>query len=82
MAAEVAGATLRMRELDLIKPPGVAESLDWASALAHSAPAHWTRNSHAVTLGAVLKYREDADRVRNHRHGRNAGQVSGAGPGM
>src|SRR6266511_2948614 len=34
LAAQVATAAARMRKLDLIKPPGVAESLDWAAALA------------------------------------------------
>jgi MoxR-like ATPase len=65
LAAQVATATGRMRELDLIKPPGVAESIDWAAALdalgAHSLDA----DAAAATLGAVLKYREDADRVRS-----------------
>jgi MoxR-like ATPase len=65
LAAEVAGATRRMRELDLIKPPGVAESLDWAGALAALGARALDPELAAATLGAVLKYREDADRVRN-----------------
>jgi MoxR-like ATPase len=65
LAAEVAGATRRMRELDLIKPPGVAESLDWAGALAALGARTLDPELAAATLGAVLKYREDADRVRN-----------------
>jgi MoxR-like ATPase len=63
LAEEVARATRRMRELDLIKPPGVAESLDWASALAALGADSVDPERAAVTLGAVLKYREDAERV-------------------
>ncbi len=64
LAAEVAAATARMRELDLIKPPGVAESLDWASALAALGARSVDHDLAVATLGAVLKYREDADRVK------------------
>ena len=64
LATEVAKATGRMRQLDLIKPPGVAESLDWAAAL-HALGARDSTGLAAATLGAVLKYREDADRVRD-----------------
>jgi len=64
LAAQVAAATGRMRELDLIKPPGVAESIDWASALATLGARSLDPELAAATLGAVLKYREDADRVR------------------
>jgi MoxR-like ATPase len=64
LAADVAGAARRMRELDLIKAPGVAESLDWASALAALGARAMDPDNAAATLGAVVKYREDADRVR------------------
>jgi MoxR-like ATPase len=64
LAAGVARAAARMRELDLIKPPGVAESLDWASAVAALGASELDPDVAAATLGAVLKYREDAERVR------------------
>ena len=64
LAAEVAAAAHRLREADLLKPPGVAESLDWARALQLVGARHLDIDSAAATLGAVLKYREDADRVR------------------
>ncbi len=64
LAAEVAIAAGRMRELDLIKPPGVAEALDWAAALGALGSPDLTAEAAAATLGAVLKYREDTDRVR------------------
>ena len=59
-----AAAAHRLREADLLKPPGVAESLDWARALQLVGARHLDIDSAAATLGAVLKYREDADRVR------------------
>jgi len=64
LAADVARASARMRTLDLIKPPGVAESIDWAEALSVLGARHLDPDLAAATLGAVLKYREDVDRVR------------------
>lgn len=64
LAAQVAGAVHRLRGFDLLKPPGVAETLDWAAALQLVGARHLDLDSAAATLGAVLKYREDADRVR------------------
>jgi MoxR-like ATPase len=64
LAAQVATVTGRMRELDLIKPPGVAESIDWAAALSVLGARSLDPEVTAATLGAVLKYREDVDRVR------------------
>ncbi|CAI9417039.1 AAA family ATPase [Nocardioides sp. T2.26MG-1] len=55
---------LRARD-DLQKPPGVAETLDWARALHHLGTAEIDLASASATLGALVKYREDADRVRH-----------------
>ena len=55
---------LRGRD-DLQKPPGVAETLDWARALHHLGTAEIDLATASVTLGALVKYREDADRVRH-----------------
>jgi MoxR-like ATPase len=63
LAEQVAGAVRRLRALELLKPPGVAESIDWATALAALGRTELDVESAADTLGAVLKYREDADRV-------------------
>ncbi len=65
LAADVAKATGKLRQLDLLKPPGVAESIDWAAALHALGARDFDPELAAVTLGAVLKYREDADRVRD-----------------
>ncbi len=64
LAEQVAGAVQRMRELELLKPPGVAEALDWARALTALGQGELDTDAAAHTLGAVLKYREDAERVR------------------
>jgi MoxR-like ATPase len=63
LATQVATAVSRMRAAELLKPPGVAESLDWAQALLTLDRPLLDVESAAITLGAVLKYREDADRV-------------------
>jgi MoxR-like ATPase len=63
LAREVAGATAKLRTLDLLKPPGVAEAMDWASALHALGARDLDPDLAARTLGAVLKYREDTDRV-------------------
>jgi MoxR-like ATPase len=66
LAEQVATATARLRERDdLLKPPGVAETLDWAEALQTLGAAELDLETAATTLGAVVKYREDAERVRS-----------------
>jgi len=49
---------------DLMKPPGVAETLDWAVALHELGRTEVDLASASATIGAVCKYREDTDRVR------------------
>ncbi|WGY03343.1 MoxR family ATPase [Nocardioides sp. QY071] len=49
---------------DLLKPPGVAETLDWARALQHLGTTDLDVETAARTLGALVKYRDDAERVR------------------
>jgi MoxR-like ATPase len=65
LAAQVAGAVRKLRQAELIKPPGVAETIDWARALQLVGARNLDVDSAAATLGAVLKYREDADRIRD-----------------
>ena len=64
LARQVAEAVHRLRQLELLKPPGVAESLDWADALLTLGRTELDAETASRTLGAVLKYREDADRAR------------------
>ncbi|MGZ4438046.1 MAG: AAA family ATPase, partial [Nocardioidaceae bacterium] len=65
LARQVVGLVQRLRDTEnLLKPPGVAETLDWARALHALGVAELDVATAAATLGAVVKYREDAQRVR------------------
>ncbi len=65
LARQVVGLVQQLRNRDdLLKPPGVAETLDWARALQHLGTAEIDLASASATLGALVKYREDSDRVR------------------
>ncbi len=64
LAKQVAAAVEQMRSLNLYKPPGVAETIDWATALAQLGARELNEGVVSATLGTVLKYREDHDRVR------------------
>jgi MoxR-like ATPase len=64
LAKQIAAAVEHMRSLNLYKPPGVAETIDWATALAQLGARELNESVVSATLGAVLKYREDHDRVR------------------
>jgi len=48
----------------LVKPPGLAETLDWARALHALGAQELDLPTAAATLGAAVKHREDADKVR------------------
>ena len=64
LANQVARAVHQLRGQDLLKPPGVAETLDWARALHRLGAEELDLETAARTLGAVVKYREDTDRVK------------------
>ena len=68
LARQVAAAVESIRGLGLYKPPGVAETIDWAMALAALGRTTLDERSVRSTLGTVLKYREDAERVPDARH--------------
>jgi MoxR-like ATPase len=63
LAKQVTTAVQRLRDDDLLKPPGVAETLDWTEALLALGAQQLDADTATRTLGAVLKYREDHDRV-------------------
>ena len=64
LARQVAAAVESLRGMQLYKPPGVAETIDWATALAALGCREIDEHNLDVTLGAVVKYREDQARVR------------------
>ena len=64
LARDVATAARRMREMGLLKPPGVAETVDWAQALLVIGATRLDDKAAAATLGAAVKYHEDQLRVQ------------------
>jgi len=65
LARQVTSAVQALRAMGLYKSPGVAEAIDWARALHALGRDVLDEASAARTLGAVLKYREDAERARS-----------------
>ena len=59
LASQVARSVAALREQDLLKPPGVAETIDWTQALVALGAQRLDADLATATLGAVLKYRED-----------------------
>ena len=64
LAKQIVGFTQALRETDLFKPPGMAETLDWAQALMALGTVDLTEQSIEDTLGVILKYQEDVDNVK------------------
>ncbi|RVT87424.1 MoxR family ATPase [Rhodobacteraceae bacterium CCMM004] len=64
LSAEVVAFVQSLRDLDLFKSPGVAESIDWARCLIALDTVSLSPEVIADTLGAVLKYQDDIARVR------------------
>jgi MoxR-like ATPase len=64
IAREVSAVVAELRRRGLYKPPGVAETIDWAQAISVLGSSHLDERTVERTLGTVIKYREDAERVR------------------
>jgi MoxR-like ATPase len=64
LARQIAAAAQVVRASGVYKPPGVAETIDWASAVAALGYDELTPAVADATLGTFLKYREDQARVR------------------
>jgi MoxR-like ATPase len=64
LAEQVTALAQSLRSEDLLKPPGVAETIDWAEALEALGAREVDAELAMATLGSVLKYREDAERAR------------------
>jgi len=63
LSRQVAKAVQRLRSMDLYKPPGVAETLDWTEALVALGAKELNEELIEATMGSVLKYHEDQQRV-------------------
>ena len=66
LARKVVAAVNRLRELDLAKPPGVAETIDWARTLDFLGETGLDAQVAQDTLGAVVKERDDLEVVRDN----------------
>ena len=64
LSRQVSRLVAELRQIGLFKPPGVAETIDWVMALTALGRTELDASSVEASLGAVVKYREDADRVR------------------
>ena len=64
LSAEVVGFVHRLRDMDLFKLPGVAETIDWAHALTQLDCMSLDPETVNDTLGAILKYQDDIQRVQ------------------
>jgi MoxR-like ATPase len=65
LAEAAVAAVNRLREMDLAKPPGVAETIDWVQTLDVVGAERLDRDVAADTLGAVVKDRDDLEQVRD-----------------
>ena len=66
LTRKVVRAVQRLRELDMAKPPGVAETIDWVRTLGVLGEPDLTPDAASDTLGAVVKDRDDLDLVREN----------------
>jgi MoxR-like ATPase len=66
LAEQVVNFVQSIRQQDLYKVPGVAETLDWAAALGHLHQTELSASIVEATLGLLLKYQDDVDKVRGH----------------
>ncbi len=64
IAAQVAAAVARLRSLEVQKPPGLAEAINWVATLDLLGLGRLDADAADVTLGSVLKYREDLELAR------------------
>jgi MoxR-like ATPase len=64
LAYQLTAVVQHLRQADLFKPPGIAETLDWSAALAAMGRAELDEATINDTLGVLLKYQDDVQRVR------------------
>ena len=64
LATQIVDFAQRIRQQELYKLPGIAETLDWAEALIHLNQTELTSTTVDATLGVILKYQDDVDKVQ------------------
>lgn len=65
LAAQIVNTVQNLRDEELYKLPGVAESLDWTEALGHLSATELNPSLFEATLGIVLKYQDDVDKIKS-----------------
>ncbi len=75
LSAEIVGVVQRLREMDLFKLPGVAETIDWAEALIQLDRTSLDPDAIDDTLGILLKYQDDISRIQGSEANRILTQV-------
>jgi MoxR-like ATPase len=79
LSSQVTRFVQELREMELYKVPGVAETLDWVRALVALDREALDESVVEDTLGALLKYRDDVDKVRGEQTQAILGRVQAAG---
>ena len=75
LTAEIVGFVQRLREMDLFKLPGVAETIDWAHALTQLDTMTLDPDTINDTLGTLLKYQDDIAKIQGSEASRLIGEV-------
>jgi MoxR-like ATPase len=75
LAAQVVGFVQRLRQMDLFKLPGVAETIDWAETLTELDTVALDAQAVDDTLGVLLKYQDDIVKVRDSEAARILDEV-------
>ena len=65
LIVQAVSAVQRIRDVDLQKPPGIAETINWVAALTVLGVEQVDASTFGSTLGSLCKYREDVDAVRS-----------------
>ena len=78
LSAQVVGFIQRLRDMDLFKPPGIAETLDWAHTLIALDHTELTTDGITTTLGAILKYQDDLLKIKGSEAARLLKQINEA----
>ena len=80
LAAQIVAFVQRLRQEDLFKMPGVAETIDWAAALSYLDKHELGAEAVDDTLGVLLKYQDDIAKIKGAEAARLLGEVKTAAP--
>ena len=79
LSHQVVAFVQRLRQMDLFKMPGVAETIDWCGALAHLDATELDPAKVDETLGVLLKYQDDIARIRGEQAATLVAEAKAAG---